>query len=271
LVSYKINGKEIVKVPLTPNFWRPLTDNDKGSRMPQREGVWKNACKTAKVVSTTSYKPADQVVKIVMNLDLPEVNGKLTNNYTLFGDGQIKVDFNFSAGKGMPDIPRIGMQMAICDDYDQMEWYGLGPHETYWDRLRGAMTGIYSISVKNDFFHYVTPQESNNRWNTRWAKLTNAQGYGVMFSSDRPLSFSAWPYSMEDIEEATHINKLNFRDFITVNIDHLQQGVGGDDSWSQNARPHKEYRIPAGNYRYSFTMIPITPGKEPLSHILQAY
>jgi beta-galactosidase len=271
LVSYKAQGKEVIKSPLVPNFWRPSTDNDRGSRMQQREGIWKTAGKSAKVVRSSVFQPADQVVSIIMEMELADVKSKMTNKYNVYGNGQISVDYNFTAGTGMPDIPRIGMQMAISDEFDKMEWYGLGPHETYWDRLRGAWTGIYSISVKNDFFHYVTPQESNNRWNTRWAKLSNTQGYGIMFSSDRPLSFSAWPYSMDDIEEATHINKLNARDFIVINVDHLQQGVGGDDSWSQNARPHKEYRIPAGNYRYSFTMIPIVPGKESLNHILQVF
>jgi beta-galactosidase len=219
-----------------------------------------------------AYRVNEQVVKIMVEKELPVVTGKIISSYTLFGDGQIRVDYNFSAGKDMPDIPRLGMQMTISDEYDLMEWYGLGPHETYWDRLRGAKTGIYSISVKKDFFHYVTPQESNNRWNTRWAKLTDNQGEGIMISGDQPmLSFSAWPYSMEDIEQATHINKLMIRNFITLNIDHLQQGVGGDDSWSMNARPHEEYRIPAGNYRYSFVIMPVLPGQETVVRSLPRY
>jgi beta-galactosidase len=171
----------------------------------------------------------------------------------------------------MPNLPRVGMQMAISDEFDQLEWYGLGPHETYSDRLRGAWTGIHKISVKNDFFHYAYPQESNNRCNTRWAKLVDSQGNGIMISGEQPLSFSAWPYSMEDIEQATHINKLNVRDFITLNIDLKQQGVGGDDSWSQKGLPHPEYRLPAGNFRYSLVFSPVTSGKTLVGQLLPEY
>ena len=62
------------------------------------------------------------------------------------------------------------------------------------------------------------------------------------------LSISAWPYSMEDLEKAMHINELPRRDFITLNLDYRQMGVGGDDSWG--ARPHPEYTLPAKPYSY---------------------
>jgi beta-galactosidase len=271
LISYKIKGKEIIKSPLVPNFWRPPTDNDRGTNMVQQSMVWKTAGKNVNVSRIAASKPVDQVVNVVVELELPEVKGRIINKYSFYGDGQIKVDYNFTAGKGMPNLPRVGMQMAISDEFDQLEWYGLGPHETYSDRLRGAWTGIHKISVKNDFFHYAFPQESNNRSNTRWAKLVDSQGNGIMISGEQPLSFSAWPYSMEDIEQATHINKLNIRDFITLNIDLKQQGVGGDDSWSQRGLPHPEYRIPAGNYRYSFVISPVTSGKTLVGQLLLEY
>jgi beta-galactosidase len=68
------------------------------------------------------------------------------------------------------------------------------------------------------------------------------------------LDVSAWPFSMEDLENATHINDLPRRDFITVNLDYKQMGVGGDDSWG--ARTHPEYTLPAQNYAYRFRLRP---------------
>ena len=96
---------------------------------------------------------------------------------------------------------------------------------------------------------------------TRWAQLTNGSGEGIIISTENSLNFSAWPYSMDDIEKANHINELPDREIITLNIDHLQQGVGGDDSWSQNARPHEEFRILPDNYSYSFSIKPVGAGK----------
>ncbi len=57
-----------------------------------------------------------------------------------------------------------------------------------------------------------------------------------------------------DLEIAKHINELPKRDLITLNIDYKQRGLGGDDSWSMNARPHKEFRLPAIKYNYSYTI-----------------
>ena len=79
------------------------------------------------------------------------------------------------------------------------------------------------------------------------------------------LYVSAWPYTMEDLENAHHINELPNRDTITVNLDYKQMGVGGDDGWTDNSRPHPKYRLGAKPYTYTFRLRPYTPqmGKMP--------
>jgi beta-galactosidase len=39
-------------------------------------------------------------------------------------------------------------------------------------------------------------------------------------------------------------------------------GVGGDDSWSENALPHPEYRLSDNEYSYSFVIKPIVQKKQ---------
>ena len=42
---------------------------------------------------------------------------------------------------------------------------------------------------------------------------------------------------------------------LTINIDAAQMGVGGEDSWSQNAKPYPEYRLESGKtYHLVFTI-----------------
>jgi beta-galactosidase len=50
------------------------------------------------------------------------------------------------------------------------------------------------------------------------------------------------------------VHELPRRDFITVNLDDKQMGVGGDDSWG--ARTHPEYMLPAQPYTYRFRLKP---------------
>jgi beta-galactosidase len=44
--------------------------------------------------------------------------------------------------------------------------------------------------------------------------------------------------------------------FITLNIDLVQMGVGGNDSWSAVAAPLEQYMVPAKPYSYSFYIYP---------------
>ncbi|NRB64118.1 MAG: hypothetical protein HRU40_14025 [Saprospiraceae bacterium] len=137
----------------------------------------------------------------------------------------------------------------------EMEWFGRGPHENYADRRHSAAFGRYAAHVTQDFFHYIMPQESNNRTGIKWLYLSDGNQKGLVIKANRtPLSMSAWPYTQDDLDKATHDYMLEARDFVTLNIDGIQMGVGGDDSWSLNSRPHAPYRIQPEPFSYSFTL-----------------
>jgi beta-galactosidase len=136
-------------------------------------------------------------------------------------------------------------------------WFGRGPHENYWDRKTSAPIARYESTVEKWITPYVRPQENANRCDVRWVSLADKTGAGLRFTAgvSAPLSVSAWPYSMEDLAKATHDFALPRRDFITVNLDHLQMGVGGDNSWGLPV--NDPYRIwPDKVYEWSFTVSP---------------
>lgn len=104
--------------------------------------------------------------------------------------------------------------------------------------------------------NYVVPQENGNRTDVRWMFLSNKQKDGLLIVADSLLSMSAWPYTEENIQNAKHTNKLKDAGLITLNIDLVQMGVGGNDSWSDVAAPLEKYQVPAKNYQYSFYIVP---------------
>jgi beta-galactosidase len=75
------------------------------------------------------------------------------------------------------------------------------------------------------------------------------------------LNISAWPYSMDDLENAKHINELPKRDIITVNIDYQQKGVGNQLTESCLAKGEpalKKYRLEGNKaYSYKFRIKPV--------------
>ena len=253
LDAYVLQGKEMLLSPLKPNFWRPLTDNDlKGARVQDLQKEWKTAADKTEVKSIESTKIGSGAI-IKATLELKNIASRYDLTYEVTGDGEVKVTAAFYPAAGLPELPRFGMQTKVSQSLDSWTWFGKGPHENYNDRQLSANVGLYKVSVKDDFFHYVYPQESNNRTKVRWFSLLNESGKGLKVIGDQPLSVSAWPYTQEALDAATHTYELK-EDDITVNIDHKQMGVGGDDGWSHRAKAHEEFRLPNGQYGYSFTL-----------------
>ncbi len=254
--SLLFKGVELVKSPLAPNFWRPPIDNDNGNGMPRRHGVWRDAGPKRKVRSVTAEQLEPQLVRITAEATLPAGdNSKYRTTYDIYGSGDIVVEASLQpSGSNLPELPRFGMQMAIPGTCSTATYLGRGPHENYWDRHTGAAVGLYSTSVEELIHVYTRPQENGNRTDVRWLTLTDTGGTGLLAVGMPLLSVSAWPFSMADLEKARHIHELPRRDFITLNLDYRQMGVGGDDSWG--ARPHPEYMLPAQPYTYRFRLRP---------------
>jgi len=201
---------------------------------------------------------------------LPPGDSDYYSTYTVFGSGDVVVENSLKPENlKLPEMPRFGMQMAIPDQFNTMTWYGRGPHESYWDRKTGAAVGLYSGLVEDLIHDYVRPQENANRTDVRWVALTNEDGAGLLAVGLPLLSVSAWPYTMEDLEAAKHIHKLPRRNTVTVNLDYKQMGVGGDDGWTERARPHPEYRLPVQPYTYSFCLCPITAAMGEIGTVAQ--
>ena len=150
----------------------------------------------------------------------------------------------------------MGLTCGIPNKFQEIEWYGKGPSENYLDKRIGAKVGIYQLQIDDFMETYVQPQESGNRTDVRWMCLRNKTD-GLEIIADSLLSMSAWLYSSENIKNSKHVNELKNPGYITLNIDLIQMGIGGNDSWSPVSAPLEKYQIPAQNYSYSFWLKPI--------------
>jgi beta-galactosidase len=153
------------------------------------------------------------------------------------------------------------MQMTLPLGFERITWLGPGPQETYSDR-KDAKLGVYNGTVDEQFYaDYTEPGESGNKVDARWLALRNNSGAGLLAVGQPMLSANALHYATEDLNSAAHAFELPRREFITLNLDLKQQGVGGDNSWGM--WPHKEFLIPCQAYSYSFRLRPLKPGDDP--------
>jgi beta-galactosidase len=153
------------------------------------------------------------------------------------------------------------MQMALPAGFERITWLGPGPQETYSDR-KDSRVGVYSGTVNEQFYaDYVEPGETGNKADVRWVALTDKNGAGLLAVGMPLLSVNALHYGTEDLNAGKHAFELPRRDFITLNLDWKQQGVGGDNSWG--AWPHDEFLIPCAEQSYKFRLHPLSAGEDP--------
>jgi beta-galactosidase len=260
--AYYLGGKNYIFNSLLPKFSRPLTDNDRRGWKPQKKmNQWYDYKLTHG--ATELYKTEKHKVEILSSYSLISDSAKVQVKYTIYSSGVIKIDYSLNVKPGLPNIPKIGMQMGIDSNYTQIEYFGRGPYENYIDRKYGSDVGLYNQNISNFMEPYVVPQENGNRTDVRWMYLYHPSSKdGLLIVADSLLSMSAWPYTEENISKAKHTTDLKPAGFITLNIDLIQMGVGGNDSWSDVAAPLEQYQVKAQNYHYSFYLVPFNSKKK---------
>ncbi len=260
LESYVFNGRELLTGPLVPNFWRAPNDNDDGSQMSKRLGIWKSAGPERKVSDVKAVSLPNGSASVQIEQTIPANDSPLVTSYEVDSTGVIRVTMTLDPAGKLPELPRFGMQLAIPAEFKNITYFGRGPHENYVDRKSSAFVSRYQTDIEHFTHNYTRPQENGNRTDVRWLALADDKGAGLLFIGQPKLSVSAWPYSQKELEAAKHTNELPRGSSITVNIDGAQRGVGGDDSWG--ALPYPEYSLPSVYRSYSFVMWPFESGGE---------
>jgi len=274
IASYIYKGKELFLKGPEPDFWRAPTDNDYGYGMERWMGVWRKAGEKAVVTKADISQPAPGKVVVAFGYDIPAPDStKLAGyatTYTVFAGGDLVVSNKFEkVSEKIPELPRMGMQMQLPEEFSNLKWFGRGPHENYSDRKTAAEVGVYESSVADQYVPYIRPSENGYRTDTRWLSLTDDSGTGILVCGNPLISFSALHNIHDDFESPgnlsryrkdaksanTHTDDVKPRELVNLNVDLGQMGVGGDDSWG--ARIHEEYRLMERHYEYSFRIRPV--------------
>ncbi|GGD46681.1 glycoside hydrolase family 2 TIM barrel-domain containing protein [Paenibacillus nasutitermitis] len=253
LVSFQVKGAELLHSALAPNFWRAYTDNDRGNLQHERCATWRSAGEE-RILRELTWETLQDRVIVQASYILPTTTvSKCELIYTVKGTGEIEVYEQLAPGENLPEIPEIGMMLVMDGSFDSLEWYGKGPHESYWDRQTGAKLGLYTSKVADQFVPYIRPQECGNKMGVRRASVTNAQGSGLAILGAPEVELNVLPYTPGELESHDHVYKLPDSSRTVIRINHRQMGVGGDDSWG--ARTHPEFMLHANKtYAFSFTL-----------------
>ena len=265
--SLAFKGIPVFQSGPRPDFWRAPTDNDYGNGMPERCAVWREAGRMMKPSSVRVERVAPGKIRILVEASLPTVRSRWRTTFTIYGSGDIVVEASFAPGRaGLPELPRMGMQMVLPTGFDTMTWFGRGPHESYADRKAGAAVGLYDGSVMDQWHPYIRPQETGYKTDVRWTALVDAgRGVGLLAVGAPLVGVAASRFFADDYEygfekAGRHTVDMKPRNLVVLNVDLAQMGLGGDNSWG--ALPHDQYRLFSKPYSYTYRLRAFDPAVE---------
>jgi len=165
-------------------------------------------------------------------------------------NGGVRFDEHVEVPKVYKDLARVGVTFALPAGFEDVAWYGLGPHETYADRCR-AEVGQWRSTVLDQYVDYVFPQHHGTHHDTRWFELSGHDQTALRVVADRPIAFSALHHSVEDLTAARHTVDLVARPETFVHLDVAHRGLG-TASCGPDTLPR--FRVGPGRYRWSWAI-----------------
>jgi beta-galactosidase len=273
IASMVIDGKELIRQGPVVNVWRAPLANDldswnfwhtemghvtKGMGKETANG-WRSIGLDQLVQELDQFHAeiATDRADIWIEASLHAMNYttgfKVHYHYTINGSGEMEIATRvLPRGNLTKWIPKLGLQMELSEEMQQLDWLGRGPYENYPDRKTGARIGRYSSTVEADYVPYIIPQDYGNRCDIHWCQVTDQTGRGLLFSSDELFNFSAQKYSTRNLDRAHYPFQLKDEPGVTLNLDHKVSGVGGTA-----LSVLSPYRVLPDDYEFNFTIKPL--------------
>jgi beta-galactosidase len=241
--------------PPTLSLWRAPTDNDRIGGYAARwetQGV----DRLQRRAGTVTRDGARVTVRDTFLAGTTEIAHEAT--YTLLADGAIDVAESVDIPVELVDLARVGTVLEVSPSAENIRYFGSGPHETYPDRKRGGVVGIWESTGTDQYVPYIRPQENGGHADVRWLELRDTTGVGLRIDLGEPSQVSATHYRAADLAAATHDVDLVAAPETIVHIDAAHRGLG-TASCGPDTTP--EYILDAGRFSWSWTLRDIGHGR----------
>ena len=269
--AVSVNGTNVISRPHEIRVVRARIDNDGVPEgvlgLPGVGRVWTKwglDQASLRTVSDLGTGPQGPVVSTTHLIAPPGVNGsviEVSERRSSLGGASLLFEYSAHVPDALGDLPRLGTVFTL-DDAEQLEWFGLGPLESYADRRSAATVARWKSTVTDQYVPYINPQDHGRHEATRWVHVHNGT-VGIVVTAHpgmRLFSFSARHFDDADLTEAESAGHLIPRAKTLLSIDHRVRGVGtgscGPDTLAA-------YRIAAGSYSWSFAVSAWQQGQDP--------
>ncbi len=238
--SMVVDNCTILDKPLEFNIWRAPLDNDRNIRTGWKRAGYNRALTR---VYETTITQEENVVAIHTRLAINaiQIQHILDLNVTWFisGDGTVAMELNGKRNTDLPFLPRLGLRFFLPKDYQNVEYYGYGPNESYIDKHRSSWLGRFNSSVDDMYVDYIKPQENSSHYNCDEAILSSPLGKRIHVSATAPFSFNASRYTQEELGQKAHNYELQKSDHTVLCVDYKMSGVGSNSCGPELAEKYR--------------------------------
>ena len=259
MTEYTVNGETLLTEGPKPNYFRARVSND-----PNFTDAMRDAAENFEVAAF-EVDEKEKVISIHVEGTISTLDSPNSMDYIIYANGDIVVTNTFTpaANEAVGEIARVGMKMTVPDKYQDVTYYGRGPHDNYIDRHTGSKIGVYRSTVEgmSEGAKFTRPQEYGNRTDVRWTALTEGtSGKGIMISAKDTMETSALHYDAADINQVWknfgHPYQVPRTEDTIVTVDYAQRGLGNA---SCGPGPLAQYILnPGQTYTHTFRISPIT-------------
>ncbi len=255
-------GKDVIDKGPRLNFWRAPIDNDMYVLQDWKEKYFLH--KMQQITEKFSWQQEEGYkvnVQHCVHIAPPNQAWAIKANYVyeIYSDGHIQLSIegkNIGGEYNAPEmLPKIGLELILKKKFNRVTWYGRGPGESYSDSKLASRFGIYRSSVEEMHTPYIYPQENGNRTDTKWVSVTNLRELGILASCKDFMNFSIHDYTKEDLEEAKHDYELKKKDFIVLNLDYKQNGLGSNSCGQDQLPP---YKLNPEDFKFQLSLTPFS-------------
>ena len=246
-------GVPLLDQPLTFNIWRAPTDNDRNVRVKWSEfgydRIVPRGCETGvqledgACVITARFSIG---AVYLQNLAAGSVQWRITKG------GAVTVSVRADIRENMAFLPRFGLRMFLPKAMDSVQYFGFGPYESYIDKRQASCRHLYSAKVGAMHENYLKPQENGSHWDCTCVQIAGPEAKVSVLGEG--FSFSASPYTQEELTQKMHAYEIEPCGSTVVCLDAMMAGIGSNSCGPELL---EQYRT-GTKVDFSLTIVPET-------------
>ncbi len=246
-------GMNQIEKPMEVNIWRAPTDNDMYIKLEWYRAKYDKAYARAyDTVVENNENSVNIHCHMALVADTVQRILDMDTTWMIDGNGMIGLSMKVKRHPEFPMLPRFGLRLFLNKDMDKIQYYGMGPMESYCDKHRASSHGIYGGYIEDLHEDYIRPQENGSHYDCSYV-IIESEHYKLEALAEQSFCFNVSAYTQEELTEKKHNFELQPSDNTILCLDYAQSGVGSNSCGPELS---EKYRLDSKEFEFGIKLIP---------------